>query len=430
MDTPVKRFLDLFRALAADAAEGWCGDRTAVGKFFKGTSYGQRHKDWFVDDSALLPRRAMRHHDYDILRQLLARARARTGTATISGASLRELDLAYSDYISSMDRLDARRDRARTGRTLHVSAARERVERFLGRNSLSLRDLNDFDGVRVLRTALWKTHRKGDLLESIRVADAICLTIEKEYDQLLKGETPRYLCAATCAEAGQWAAAIAAERGALVRFQAVFKRFYSISPESGVQSRLWWAEAYHTKQYADASFKVLAHREKLLKTFIYRNSGPCFAYLDAAANGTIYGGIPLAAPVRQLRGQSAEGLFQQVIADCETNIGGRPDVAVSHDSALAWALFGRALAQQLHVKQAQRALDSARRHLSRIEDIARYLTLLLKVVEVDIHRAEWSLSRNPEVLISCVKKIEDAASFADEMNLTNRASALRSIQLV
>lgn len=430
MDTPVRRFLDLFRALAGDAAEGWCGDRTAVGKFFKGSSYGQRHKDWFVDDSASLPRRAMRHHDYDVLRQLLERARDRIGSELVSRASIRELDLAYSDYISAMDRLDARRDRGRTGRTLHVSAARERVERFLDRNSLSLGDLDDFGGVNVLGTALWKINCSGNLLESIRVTNAFCLTIEKEHGPLLKGETARYLCAALCAEIGQWAAATAEEQGALARFQAVFERLYSISPESGVESRLWWAEGFRRKRYADAAFKVLAQRERLLKSFIYRNRGPCFAYVDAAAQGAIWQGIPLSAPVRQLGGQSAEGLFRQVIAECEINRARKPDFTVSYDIAFAWAMFGRALARQLHVDRAQEALDSARRYVGKIEDRARYLTLLLKEVAIDIRRAEWSLNRNPEVLISCVKNIEDAANFAGEMNLTNRAAALRSTRLV
>ena len=329
-----------------------------------------------------------------------------------------------------MDSLDARRDRGRTGRTLYVSAARDRAERFLYSNSLSLRDLDDFGGVRVLCTALWKTHRNGGLLESIRVANAICLTIEKESGPLLEGETPRYLCAALCAETGQWAAATAAENSALAHFQGVFERLYSISPDSGIESRLWWAEAFRRKRYAEAAFKVLAHRERLLKSFVWRNRGPSFAYLDAAANGTIHRGIPLSEPVRQLRGHSAEGLFQQVISECEKNAAGRLDFIVSHDLTFAWAQFGRALAVQQHVERAQQALDSARQHLSRFEGQARYLTFLLKELEVLIYRAEWSLNRNPEVLVSCVKRIEDAASFADELNLKNRASMLRSMRLV
>jgi hypothetical protein len=232
------------------------------------------------------------------------------------------------------------------------------------------------------------------------------------------------------APAGQWAAATAREPSALGRFQASFERLYSVFPESGIEMCLWWGEAFRKGQYFHAASKVLAHRERLLKGFIWRRAGPSFGYIDAATNGSTHHGIPVSSRCRQLQGYSPEELFQRVITECETNSAGRPDFAVSHDIVFAWAMFGRALARQRHLERAQQALAAARCHLDKIEDRATYLTFLLKEVEIDACRAEWSLNRNPEVLVSCVKRIEDAANFADGMNLPNRASELRSLRLV
>ena len=51
MNDPVTRFLELFGVLAGDAAQAWCGDREAIGKFFKGTDGGPGAAE-LVDENA------------------------------------------------------------------------------------------------------------------------------------------------------------------------------------------------------------------------------------------------------------------------------------------------------------------------------------------------------------------------------------------
>jgi hypothetical protein len=429
MDAPIPRFLQLFQSLAGDAAEAWCGDRRATTKLFKGSSYSQRHKEWFPAEEELLPRRAMRHHDYDVLRQLLRRARNKSGQSPIKDETIRELDAAFISYIEEMDRVDARRNRGTSARTLHVNAANERVERALAKHGFNFDDLKQVDFVKgEFRRITSRPILIGDLHEVVRIYRAFCVVLEKQPGRLGGFERARYICAASCAILGHWAAFNTGDEVSYRYFNSFLGRLYGVFPDVVVLMFWWLGKKPSMLRDNDAVFRVFSIRDQISTSSVVNDWSPSFFSLDGAISTSALG-IRLDERTNLLDGNSAEQLLLRRLSEIEVNSRAYPDLEIAYSNAFTSVFYGKILAKDLRFEEAWKVLHGVRENLDRLNKTALYAELLLKHAEASALHAEWKVSKQPNLLVACVRKVDEGIALAEQMNFTNHAEMLRGMHL-
>ena len=428
MNDPVTRFLELFGVLAGDAAQAWCGDREAIGKFFKGTSYGQRRKDWFPLDGQLLPRRAMRYADYAVLRQLLS-GKNKTGQRLIAEASLQELDSAYAFYIAEMNRSDARRNRGIVGKTLYFGAAHERIERALSKKGANYNSLQKLDFVKQdLRRIVFSPVFAGDLNEAIRICQAFCLILEKQPGRLLQFEHARFVAAAICAITGQWAAYNSDDVNSVRMFTSYLRRLYPVFPDFAVLAQIQYHEDFGKSGLAAGEFRVFSNRDQIKTSEIYTNRSGTLTFLDAV-KGAYRQGVRLKECTDLLSGSSPEQLLLHLLSEAEVNAVGAPDCAVAYSDAFPSICYGVMLANEHRFPEAWRALERAQHRIQQLNYAAGYLEFRLRQAEAFALRKEWKVTNIPSVLVACVRKVDEAIGIANRLRYVRCAQALREMSL-